>query len=535
MSQSLSAVLEQLTYTGPNLSGGSSYTTIKRQILEYASLNISFYSDKFFDVDVFFSDDGNNFDVISSNQYDPNTSNGSISVPCLGAWTKIKITNTSVIATTSIRMYVYGSITNSVTTAVFQTGGATPHVIVDSGTLNIDTLFNQLVQINKLNFNYLPSNSGSGGPIFFGTSFPESLLQEPIVVTTYNPTFDPNCFTWSIDSNQKFTLSSSTPSASFATSGMMVYSTSITEDTPLNVYEFSYQNLNTLTSGSAISYEHIGFGIPTNNNWVLDSGITISSIDNNVFALKLWNSGSVALTINQTGWEDPIPDFNWNIMNWFRFILSDQNVIFQVFINGVYTTVHTINNNIRYYCPTKAARFVMMENKLSSVTTTTGLSTYGFYSYADVKDNPITTFGSYGMITTSVSSSQTILFHLFSPYTYGTKQSRLIVKFSNLIAYNGAPTSSVYVLQINIYKNVTFSSNPTFTSISGSNVQASSTSGTVSSYSEVQKTLILGNQSSSTIDLEDMILLPGDILTVTGVYTSTTSNAYTCINWKEYY
>ena len=138
MSQSLSAVLDLLTYTGPNLAGGASFTTIKRQILEYASLNISFYSNETFDIKVYFSDDGTNFDVTTDFTYNPSTSNGSISTPCLGAWTQIKITNTSIFTTSSIRMYVYGSITNSVTTAVFQTGSGAPHVIVDSGDITID-------------------------------------------------------------------------------------------------------------------------------------------------------------------------------------------------------------------------------------------------------------------------------------------------------------------------------------------------------------------------------------------------------------
>jgi hypothetical protein len=137
MSQSLSAVLEYLTYTGPAIVSGGSYTTVKRQILEYASLNISFISDQTFNITVLFSDNGDNFDITNSYTYDPLSSNGSYPTPCLGAWVKIRIENTGASTTSTLRMYVYGSITNSVTTAVFQLGPGTPHVIVDSGDINI--------------------------------------------------------------------------------------------------------------------------------------------------------------------------------------------------------------------------------------------------------------------------------------------------------------------------------------------------------------------------------------------------------------
>lgn len=103
--------VELLSYT-TNLSAGATYTSDKVILGQYISLNILPKADQSLTILLQFSGDGTHWDYSVSNSVSAGA-NDMITTPVQAKWMRVRITNNGVVATTFLRVFVYGTPSNS--------------------------------------------------------------------------------------------------------------------------------------------------------------------------------------------------------------------------------------------------------------------------------------------------------------------------------------------------------------------------------------------------------------------------------------
>ena len=123
--------VELLSYTS-NLNASALVETPKVILGQYISLNVLVKSDQDLSIILKFSGDGRNFDYsLTNNVYAGE--NKIISTPVVGKWLKMSIQNTGSVATTYLRVYVYGTPSNSAISAqIGKIGNLDPSIQVSN-------------------------------------------------------------------------------------------------------------------------------------------------------------------------------------------------------------------------------------------------------------------------------------------------------------------------------------------------------------------------------------------------------------------
>lgn len=133
--------VELLTYTS-NIGALVSVFTPKVILSQYISLSIIGACDQNLSIVIQFSGDGTHYDYSITRSL-PIGANDVISTPVYGKWMRMEIVNTGVVATTSLRLFVYGTPNNSSISAVIsRIGNLDPEVSVYNSLPT--TVFNEL-------------------------------------------------------------------------------------------------------------------------------------------------------------------------------------------------------------------------------------------------------------------------------------------------------------------------------------------------------------------------------------------------------
>lgn len=546
MSQSLSSVLDRLTYTGPNLLSGGTFTTIKRQILEFAALNISFHSDQTFTIEVFFSDDGENFDIRVPFTYNPATSDGAFSTPCLGAWTVITITNTGGSTTSSIRMYTYGSINNTVTTAVFQTNGSTPHVIVDSGTISSFQLQqnsllvdeNELSIRSSLNFNKFanvafgsiltndPTPSVAGLLKYQLIGLPDNAIYDITdgTLSLYQPLYFLGSMTRFYSQEYQQYMNGMICFAQFTClfrnkTDSAIYA--CINNVGLGTFDFSTPS-STWLSGASVSTDapvlHAGVYNPFCVKVYTLTGPTI--IYQNAFNVD---------TLDGTG-NSSNPSgilLNYKQLNTFRIVFDNskyETIIFQIYNPSTqnFSTFHIVVNTGTkslqkpyggtFICDTTTSDF-------QAPAASNGLSVTNFASYSNFDkslyhlvdhftlENPIIS-----IVPDPPITGYTNMLSLYQQPTFNSYSSALVMRLDSIIVNNTATTP----LKLYIYKNNTYSPALTYTTLDvvRSPIQYCNTSIPVPTLGTFEKIYYIASSGVIKIDVEDVFINPNEELLI---------------------
>jgi hypothetical protein len=126
-----SDIIKELSHTSPLLAGAN-FTTEKVIAGQFAAINISFASDTDTSVVTQFSNDGANWDINISKSFSAGISSFE-NIVILGKWIRLSITNTSLSNQTYLRVYTYGSVSNSNLNAVLsKIGNKSPEVAIDN-------------------------------------------------------------------------------------------------------------------------------------------------------------------------------------------------------------------------------------------------------------------------------------------------------------------------------------------------------------------------------------------------------------------
>lgn len=121
--------VELLTYTS-NIPALTSVFTTKVILSQYISLSIIGACDQNLSIVIQFSGDGTHWDYNITRSL-PIAANDVISTPVYAKWMRMEITNTGVLATTSLRLFVYGTPSNSSISAVIsKIGNLDPEISV---------------------------------------------------------------------------------------------------------------------------------------------------------------------------------------------------------------------------------------------------------------------------------------------------------------------------------------------------------------------------------------------------------------------
>ncbi len=143
----------ELCYNSNLLAGGSVYTE-KVITGQYVSLNITVKSDVTLEIVTQFSGDGTYWDFNISNIIAPDT-NKHITLPVQAKWIRLLITNSSASPSTFLRVYTYGTPTNSsVLAQLSKIGNLNP--VVDIGNLPVN--FATPTTLQRYKFTSGPTN-----------------------------------------------------------------------------------------------------------------------------------------------------------------------------------------------------------------------------------------------------------------------------------------------------------------------------------------------------------------------------------------
>lgn len=543
MSQSLSAVIDYLTFTS-TLSGSESWVSNKVQILEYASLSLSFNSDQNHSIYFLFSDDGTNFDMSVSESFIPSSSfagGQNYTSPCLGSWVRIQIINTSSSASTYTRLYVYGSINNIVSKSIIEGS-----VNVDVGNVNILSPINPQGELITAEYQLLPGSS-----LNFN-------LYENVARTTFSGT-DPTPYLANL---VKYRTSDDTVSLYAITDGTLILNLF---NPPLNEYSCFYSpTFQPYIAGSTLvvqftayfkffpyndgvysSTNQVGFGVlPSSLTNVWDAGVSIGTgipIDDgagnftytpyltfhnvNGAQSKIWQpSFNVDVLDGTNSVNNPSGMLlDPTILNTYRFIFCDSTT--ETFIGQVYdreshkfVTFH-INENAQIDCPSVVygGQFIMdclgnlpgvnLNNNNFGVANYCAYTNY-FPIYKNLTNHLCT------QQATSVSTSVTSILSIYQPTTFNTKPTTLIVRMDSISIINTSPAA----ITLYIYKNNIYSPSLAYTNIDTvrAPTQRSAPGAVPSTYGSLLKIFYITQNTSETIPIKDIYISPNEELLFSG-------------------
>jgi len=539
MSQSLSAVIENLTYTGTLLSG-ESYTTLKVQILEYSSLSLSFNSDQNHAIYFLFSDDGQNFDISVPETFIPSSSfagGQSYTTPGLGAWVKIRIENTSLAASTYTRLYVYGAINNIVSKSRIE-----GNVSIDDGDVNIISPVTTSGELITTQYNIVP-----GTPINFNVCEAQPLSNfsanppTPYVADLVN-------YISSNDAQAQYAIAGDVLSLQLYTMPASGYSRFYSKNvTPYfagatYVIQFTASYVNSpYIDGTTASSVQCGFGninlATLSNAW--DSGLCIGrgpsvDIDGTFYYyiyLRFFDTFG-ATTIYQNSFNVDVLDGSNSVENPSGMLLIPSNPnIYRLIISPSTneTTVAQIYNPSSHRFVTfhirespavpsmnvYGGRFIMDQqgNILAPAPgdNIVGVNNYSVYtSYFPVYKNLVDNFT---YQTNRFLASNAVEYPIFSLYqntTFNLKLNTMVIRTKSLMVNNRtSDTAFVY-----IYKNNTYSPALSYTNLDilRTPLQYSNSPATPSVFGPRVKAFFVSGSSGITIDLNDIYLSPGEEL-----------------------
>lgn len=148
-----------LTYTS-NINAGVTVYTEKVLLGQYISLSIIANADQNLTIIIQYSPDGTNWDYNVSHSYSVGA-NQVITGPVLAKWTRLQITNSSVTNTTHVRIYVYGTPTNSsISAQITRIGNFNP--TVDIGNFPLGAFGELMVREDKPEIQYIFTHGLSG-------------------------------------------------------------------------------------------------------------------------------------------------------------------------------------------------------------------------------------------------------------------------------------------------------------------------------------------------------------------------------------
>lgn len=539
MSQSLSSVIDYLTYTG-TLAPSGTWTSTKVQILEFSSLSLSFNSDQNHSIYFLFSDDGTNFDMSVPEEFVPASSYAggqNYTTPCIGSWVRIQLVNTSSSSSTYTRLYVYGSINNLVSKSIIE-----GNVNVDVANVNILSPINPQGELITSEYQILP-----------GSSLNFNLYQN-VSRTTFSST-DPTPYLANL---VKYRTSDDTVSLYAITDGTLILNLF---NPPLNEYSCFYSptyqpyiagatlviqftayfKFFPYNDGAFSSTNQVGFGVlPSALTNVWDAGVSIGT------GIPI-NDGSGNFTYtpyltfhNVNGSQTKIwqPDFNVDVLdgtnsvdnpsgmlldptvlNTYRFVICNSSS--ETFIGQVYdrTSHKFITFHIVEYsqidCPSAiyGGQFIMdclgnlpganLNNNNFGVTNYCAYTNY-FPIYKNLTTHLCT------QQATSVSTSVTSILSIYQPSTFNSKSTTLVTRLDSISIINASPAATT----LYIYKNNTYSPSLVYTTIDTIRAPTQRSAPTVvpSAYGNLLKIYYITQSTSQTIPIKDIYINPNEEL-----------------------
>jgi len=546
MSQSLSAVLDYLNFSSV-LAAGATWDSIKVQILEYASLSLSFNSDQTHAIYFLFSNDGTNFDLSVNETFTPSLTYAggqNYTTPCLGAWVKIRIVNSSSSTSTFTRLQVYGSINNIVSKSIIE-----GPINIDVGNVNILSPISPQGELITTSFEIIP-----GSPLNFGlcqnvsrSTFTANPPNQYVAGLVKYVALDDTVSNYRIFDGCLYLDLFSSPLASnfsrFYSPISQPYIAGITYVVQFTA-EFRYFPYN---DGFYASFNQVGFGSvdPTNLTGVWDNGVSISTgvpllIDGVYTYMPYLNFyGLFPSKVYQNSFNVDVLDGTSSVSNpsgyelvtknpiTYRFVISHitRTIICQLYdiIAHKFITFHIFEDKFDDYgtYPT-GGRFIMdCTNNTPGVNINEnyfGVHNFSVFSnYFPIFKNPSLSLS----LTHQASISAVLPVGVWSLYQNLNFNTRIT---SSAIKVKSISTACLLTSFLTIYvrKNNTYSPALTYTDVDTivTPLQYATSPATPSAYGKTVYTFIVNQTSTGYIEFDDLYIYAGEEMIIQAAYAS---------------
>ena len=315
--------IPELSYS-TNINAGVTYYTDKVITGQYVSLNTTIKSDVTLQLVVQFSGDGSNWDYSISNSIDPNT-NKNITVPVQAKWIRFCITNQDSSNSTYLRVYTYGTPTNSsILAQITKIGNMNP--VVDLGNLPSNFATPTTLQLYK--FPAGPTNPITSG--FY--SFYPTLVASGSATTIYSYT------------NNALNLSSENAANTSST----IQGTPINPPTSTSIVTFSAKFVSTSDSdlgGTAV----VGFASNFSDIVCVGYNSTGPGLTYNDWGLYLYPAGAFRFVSHTSFNVDPcdgtvnLPPIDTTMFQTYQFVVTAFSLEFYIKYQGRFYLVHRVN------------------------------------------------------------------------------------------------------------------------------------------------------------------------------------------------